>query len=292
MFNSFFKLIKNFIINQFNNKYKYYYNIMIKILSWNIVSLRAILKKNNIIENKKLVKNTFENFIKKYDFDILCLQEIKLCKDTINVLLEILPEYPYKYYNIPHTKKGYSGVAIISKIKPESFSIKFDDILGRYLKVKFKKFYLINLYATNAGPNLERLNDKHEFNKKFYLKMQKLKDKKETIIVGDFNAIHTEIDSYDFKKHYNKLAGVTDIEITDFNKLINNGFVNIFRELYPKKKQYSYFTYRWPSRTSNKGLLIDFALTTKKIFKKVKNIKYLDDIYGSDHLPLLLELNI
>ena len=86
---------------------------MIKILSWNIVSLRAILKKNNIIDNKKLVKNTFENFIKKYDFDILCLQEIKLCQDTINILLELLPEYPYKYYNIPHSKKGYSGVAII-----------------------------------------------------------------------------------------------------------------------------------------------------------------------------------
>ena len=181
---------------------------------------------------------------------------------------------------------------IISKIKPESSSVTFDDDLGRYLKVKFKKFYLINLYATNAGANLERLNDKHEFNKKFYLKMQQLKDKKETIIVGDFNAIHTEIDSYDFKKHYNKLAGVTDIEIQDFNKLINNGFVNVFRELYPKKKQYSYFTYRWPSRTSNRGLLIDFALTTKNIFKKVKNIKYLDDVYGSDHLPLLLELNI
>jgi len=264
---------------------------MIKILSWNIVSLRAILKKNNIIENKKLVKNTFENFIKKYDFDILCLQEIKLCQDTINILLELLPEYPYKYYNIPHSKKGYSGVAIISRLKPEKYSINFDDTLGRYLKVKFKKFYLINLYATNAGPNLERLKDKHEFNKKFYTKMQKLKAKKELLIVGDFNAIHKEIDSYDFKKHHNKLAGVTDIEIKDFNKLIDNGFINIFRELYPSKKQYSYFTYRWPSRLYNKGLLIDFGLVTKKLFKKVKSFKYLDNIYGSDHLPFVIELN-
>ena len=265
---------------------------MIKILSWNIVSLRAILKKNNIIENKKLIKNTFENFIKKYDFDILCLQEINLCKDTINILLEILPEYPYKYYNIPHTKRGYSGVGVISRLKPEKYSINFDDTLGRYLKIKFKKFYLINLYATNAGPNLERLTEKHDFNKKFYNKMQKLKDKKEVLIVGDFNAIHKEIDSYDFKKHYNKLAGVTDIEIKDFNKLIDNGFINIYRELYPSKKQYSYFTYRWPSRSYNKGLLIDFGLITKKLFKKVKSFKYLDNIYGSDHLPFVIELNL
>lgn len=264
---------------------------MIKILSWNIVSLRALLKKNNIIDNKKLIKNTFENFINKYKFDIICLQEIKLCKNTINILLEILPDYQYKYYNIPHTKKGYSGVAIISKIKPESYSINFDDSLGRYLKIKFKKFYLINLYATNAGPNLERLNEKHIFNKKFYLKMQKLKVKKEILIVGDFNAIYTEIDSYDYKKHHNKLAGVTDIEINDLNKLINNGFINIFRNKYPNKKQYSYFTYRWPSRSYNKGLLIDFALGTNKISKKIKNIKYLDNIYGSDHLPLYIELN-
>jgi len=262
-----------------------------KILSWNIVSLRAILKKNNIIDNKKLVKNTFENFIKKYNFDIICLQEIKLCDSTINILLEFLQEeYPYKYYNIPHTKKGYSGVAILSKIKPISYSTNFDDTLGRYLKVKYKKFYLINLYATNAGPNLERLKEKHEFNKKFYTKMQQLKSKKEMIIIGDFNAIHVEHDSYDFKKHYNKLAGVTDIEILDFNKLINNGFINVFRKKFPQKKQYSYFTYRWPSRQYNKGLLIDFALITPKLYKSVKKIEFLDNIYGSDHLPLLLEL--
>jgi exodeoxyribonuclease III len=264
---------------------------MIKILSWNIVSLRAMLKKNNIIDNKESIKNTFENFIKKNKFDIICLQEIKLCDNTINILLDLLSEeYPYKYYNIPHTKKGYSGVAILSKSKALSHSTNFDDTLGRYLKTKFKNFYLINLYATNAGPNLERLKEKHEFNKKFYTKMQKLKSKKEVLIVGDFNAIHVEHDSYDFKKHYNKLAGVTDIEIKDLNKLLDNGFINVFREKYPETKQYSYFTYRWPSRKSNKGLLIDFALATNKLSKKVKKIKYLDKIYGSDHLPLYLEL--
>jgi exodeoxyribonuclease-3 len=264
---------------------------MIKILSWNIVSFRAILKKNNIINNKELVKNTFENFLIKYNFDIICLQEIKLCDNTIDILFNFLQElYPYKYYNIPHTKKGYSGVAIFSKIKPISHSNNFDDTLGRYLKVKYDKFYLINIYATNAGPNLERLKEKHNFNQKLFNKLQKLKQKKEVLIIGDFNAIHLQKDTYDYQKHYNKLAGVTDIEIKDFNKLINNGFINVFREHFPNTKQYSYFTYRWPSRINNKGLLIDFALTTPKLFKKIKTIKYLDNIYGSDHLPLYLEL--
>lgn len=266
---------------------------MIRILSWNIVSLRAILKKNNIIDNKKLIKNTFENFLIKGNFDIICLQEIKLCDKTINIFLELLKEqYPYKYYNIPKIKKGYSGVAILSKIKPLKYSIKFDDEFGRYLKLKFSKFYLINLYATNAGSNLERLKNKHDFNIKLINKIKILKDKKNTIIIGDFNSIDKQIDSYDFKKHNNKLAGVTDIEINDFHKILSLGFKNIFRELYPNKKQYSYFTYRWPSRLYNKGLLIDFILLTKNLVKKVNKVKYLSNIYGSDHLPLLLELKL
>lgn len=242
-----------------------------------------MLKKDNIINNENKENNTFVNFIKKYKFDIICLQEIKLCKDTINVLYEILPEYEYKYYSIPKTKKGYSGVAILSKIKPESYSVNFDDDLGRYLEVEFKNFYLVNIYATNAGPKLERLSNKHEFSNKLYNKVQKLKAKKEVIIVGDFNAVQDKIDSYNFDAHFNKLAGVTEVEIKDFNRLLKNGFNNVFRELNPKRKQYSYFTYRWPSREQNRGLLIDYALTTKKISKKVKLIKYLDNIYGSDH---------
>jgi exodeoxyribonuclease-3 len=104
------------------------------------------------------------------------------------------------------------------------------------------------------------------------------------------NLIKNFIDSYDFEKHYNKLAGVTNIEIKDFNKLINNGFINVFRTKYPNKHQYSYFTYRWPSRKYNKGLLIDFVLTTPHIYTKIKTIKYLDNIFGSDHLPIQIEL--
>jgi exodeoxyribonuclease III len=267
---------------------------MITILNWNIVSLRAVLSKKNIINNNEKDNNTFENFVKKYNFDIICLQEIKLCKDTIHILDNILLDYPYKYYNIPHTKKGYSGVAIFSKIKPISYSTKFNEEFGRYIKVKFKTFNLINIYATNAGSKLEKLDKKDYFNSLLFSKLQRMLNKnKEIIIVGDFNAIQAEKDTYDFAKHYNKLAGVTQQEISFFNKLLTElKLYNIFREKYPNKKQYSYFTYRWKSRENNKGLLIDFGLVTKKILKKVIDIEYLNNIYGSDHIPFILKLDL
>jgi exodeoxyribonuclease-3 len=267
-----------------------------KILNWNIVSLRSILKKENIIDNKNNKNNTFINFIKKYKFDILCLQEIKLCKKTINLLYDTFKkEYPYIYYNIPEQKNGYSGVAIISKIKPENVKHdKFDDILGRYIEIKFKKFYLINIYATNAGPHLVRLDQKEEFNNKLYKHIKKINNNNEIILIGDFNAIESSNDTYDFSKHHNKIAGVSDLEILFFNKLLNEIFINIFRNFKNNisKIQYSYFTYRWKeSRIHNKGLLIDHALMTKGLQKYIKNIKFLNNIYGSDHIPLELEID-
>lgn len=272
-----------------------------KIFNWNIVSFRSLIKKNNIIDNIKSNTashpNTFHNYIINNNYDILCLQEIKLNETDLHIMDEYFPEYPYKYVNIPHTKKGYSGVAILSKYE----AISFDDHLlhnngkeseGRYIQIEFDKFYLINIYFPNAGEGLKRLHYKNDFNKYLYNKLKKLKDKKEVIIVGDFNAIQYEFDTYNFEKHFNKLAGVTEDEMKFLNKLVDNGFYNSFRELYGNKKQYSYFSYRWPGRIHNKGLLIDFVLATSNILKKIKKIKYLDNIYGSDHLPIKIELNI
>lgn len=268
-----------------------------KILNWNIVSFRSIIKKNNIIDNKKYKNNTFYNYIIDNNFDIICLQEIKLNEKDLHILDEHLPEYPYKYVNIPHTKKGYSGVAILSKNE----ALTYDDHLlhndgkeaeGRYIQIEFDKFYLINIYFPNAGEDLKRLHYKNDFNKHLYTKLKKLKEKKEIIIVGDFNAIQYEFDTYNFEKHFNKLAGVTEDEIKFLNKLINKGFKNAFREIYGNIKQYSYFSYRWPGRLHNKGLLIDFILATDKILNKVKSVKYLDNIYGSDHLPMVIKIDL
>jgi exodeoxyribonuclease-3 len=269
-----------------------------KILSWNIVSFRSLIKKDNIIENKKNSNNTFGNFLLKYNFDIVCLQEIKLNEDNADIFLDYMSEYEYTYLNIPHIKKGYSGVGIMSKIKPIKVSDKLlnsdseNESEGRYMKVEYKDFYLINVYFPNAGEKLKRLKYKDNFNQIFLKKINKMKVKKEVIIIGDFNAIQSPIDIYNFNLNHNKLSGVTDLEINFLNELINSGFKNMFRELYKNKIQYSYFSYRWPGRSKNKGLLIDHVLTTNKISKKIKSIKYLDNIYGSDHLCLVVDLDI
>jgi exodeoxyribonuclease-3 len=270
-----------------------------KILCWNIVSLKALIKKTNIIDNTLNKNNTLENFIDKNKYDIICFQEIKLNELDLNndILNDYFEEYGYQYVSIPHQKKGYSGVCILSKIKPLGYSNSLivngeSEKEGRFIMVEYDKFYLINVYFPNAGDHLKRLNYKDDFNNAFYNKVKKLKEQKEVIIVGDFNAIQYEFDTYNFDKHYNKLAGVTDLEMDFLNKLVDKGFLNIFRELYPNKIQYSYFSYRFPSRVHNKGLLIDYILSTSKISKKIKNIKYLDNIYGSDHLPFQFTLNI
>lgn len=268
-----------------------------KILNWNIVSFRNIIKKDNIIDNEKTKENDFHNFVIKYKFDILCLQEIKLNEDCLHILDDYFPEFPYKYVNIPNDKKGYSGVAIISKYEPINM---IDEILhngkneseGRFLALEFDKFYLINIYAPNAGEKLKRIDYKHDFNNSLYKLLNKLKKKKEIIILGDFNAVEGDIGSSNFDKQYNKLAGVTKLEIDFLNKLINKEYNNVFRKLYEDKIQYSYFSYRTKGRPYNNGMLIDHVLATNKILKKIKKIEYMNNIFGSDHLPIKIELDI
>ena len=170
-----------------------------KIFNWNIVSFRSLIKKNNIIDNIKSNTvshpNNFHNYIINNNYDILCLQEIKLNEKDLHIMDEYFPEYPYKYVNIPHTKKGYSGVAILSKYE----AISFDDHLlhnngkeseGRYIQIEFDKFYLINIYFPNAGEDLKRLHYKNDFNKYLFNKLKKLKDKKEIIMLYNMNLTH------------------------------------------------------------------------------------------------------
>ena len=268
-----------------------------KILNLNCAGFRALIKKDNIIDNKKSKNNTFHNFIIKNEFDILCLQEIKLNDDNIHILDDYFEEYDYKYINIPHVKKGYSGVAILSKYKPIKMINKLmhngeDEAEGRLIILEFELFYLANLYAPNAGEKLKRLDYKNEFNNSLYKLLNRLKKKKEVIIVGDFNAVEGPIGDKKFDIHYNKLSGVTNDEITFLNKLIDNGYNNVFRRFYKDKIQYSYFTYRYPARKNNIGLLIDHVLATDKILKKINKIEYMNYIYGSDHLALEIELDI
>jgi len=268
-----------------------------RILNWNIVSFRSIIKKDNIIDNKKNKNNTFYNFINKKDIDIICLQELKLNDENLDLLDEYFINYNFKYVNIPNKKKGYSGVAIISRYQPIRMINRLivngnNDEEGRLLILEFNNFYLINVYFPNAGEQLKRLNYKNDFNKAIYKTLNRLKQKKEILLLGDFNAIQSPIDDFKYDLHYNKLAGVTQDEIDFLNKLINMGYNNVFRKFHKDKIQYSYFTYRYPARTRNHGMLLDYVLVTNKLLNKITKIKYLDNIFGSDHIPIQIDLDI
>ena len=139
---------------------------------------------------------------------------------------------------------------------------------------------------------MKRLDYKNNFNKSIYKVLNRLKQKKEIILLGDFNAIQSPIDDFKYDLHYNKLAGVTQDEIDFLNKLINMGYNNVFRKLHKDKIQYSYFTYRYPARARNHGMLLDYVLVTNKLLHKITKIKYLDNIFGSDHIPIQIDLDL
>lgn len=262
-----------------------------KILCYNVNGYRALSKKNNIINNQKINSNTFKNFITKENYDVICLQELKLNEDNIQLVFDDFPEYSHYCYNIPEQKKGYSGVAILSKKTPINQCVAHETEEGRFSQMEFSTFYLINVYIPNAGAKLEKLDKKHKFMKSFFTLCQKLDKKKPIIIVGDWNAIQEQRDAWNYKDVLNKLAGVTTQEINDLNHLLKLGFTNAFKKLHPNKIQYSYFTYRWKSREFNKGLLIDHVIVSDRFFKKIKNVKYLDNIYGSDHLAVQIDVS-
>jgi len=271
---------------------------MVKILTHNINGIRAILKKDNIIDNISKKNNTYLNYIKKENPDIICWNELKICKDKYSKEIgdKFLEEYPYKCINLSCEKKGYAGISLFSKIKPISSCIKLDDVsTGRYGMMEFDKFIIVCVYVINSGEKLKNIKAREEWNNIFLKKIKELqkKYKKEIIITGDFNAINRKIDTYNYKQQHNKISGVTDIEMNDFQKLLKETkLVDSWLELYKNKIQYSYFTYKFKSREHNRGMRIDYFLLSKKILKKIKNIDIQDNIYGSDHLVLMLELNI
>lgn len=246
----------------------------IKMLTFNVAGLRAMLK-------KKVYKNIgFLEFIDSYD--IVCLQETKINE-------EMQFEGWFAYHNISTVKRGYSSVCILSKKEALSVDKDLDDgNEGRFVCCEFDNFYIISLYAPNAGTKLKRLEFKHDFSLKLYKKLHELLETgKEVIISGDFNSIQFKFDTYNFKAHYNKMAGCSEVEMKDFNELVDNvHFFNPFRIKHPKKLQFSYFSYTFASFENYKGLMIDYFICSKNISDNVKSVRYLEHITGSDHKPV------
>ncbi|MGB5429213.1 exodeoxyribonuclease III [Eudoraea sp.] len=253
-----------------------------KIISWNVNGIRAIVKKE------------FFETVNNLDPDILCIQETKA--QDIEVEKALLPFKDHHLYCNSAEKKGYSGTAILSKVNPITVSLDMakseHDSEGRIICAEYADFYLINVYVPNSGQQLDRLSYRSQWDADF-LKYLKEKEKiKPVIVCGDFNVAHQPIDLKNDKSNYNKTAGYTQIEIDGMDNVINSGFVDSFRHFNPDEIAYTYWSYRFKARERNTGWRIDYFLISNSIMPKVKSSKILPEFFGSDHCPILLNIKL
>ncbi len=250
---------------------------MKKLLSWNVAGYRACLKKG------------FKEFFEESKADIFALQEVKATKEQI----DYIPKGYYCYRNIAD-KKGYSGVLIYTKEEPINVSygmgIDEHDHEGRMITLEYNDFYFITVYVPNSQKELLRLDYRMKWEDDFLEYVSKLKEKKMVIICGDFNVAHQEIDIKNAKSNIRN-AGFTIEERDKFTKLLESGFVDTFRYLYPDKIQYSWWSYLFHARENNAGWRLDYFLVDKKHLNSVEDSIILSDILGSDHCPIELLIN-
>lgn len=253
-----------------------------KLLSFNVNSIRAYL-------TKELTTQWLD-----YSPDIVAIEETKLSDPSIDNFPLKLNNYS-TFLTISKIKKGYSGTAVLTKIKPINVFYgldenKYDDE-GRVITLEFDKFYFLCIYVPNSGEELKRLKFRMQFESDLRKFVSNLMKKKEVIITGDLNVAHNEIDLKNpDSNHFS--AGFTDEERGEFTKLLSLGFIDTFRELHPEEKKYSYWSYRMNARKTNAGWRIDYFLVTKDLFKFVKKSEILNDVYGSDHCPVLLDIDL
>ena len=247
-----------------------------KIISWNVAGLRACLNKG------------FDQFFDKEKADIYCLQETK-------VLEEQNPFHPYGYheYLYPAEKKGYSGTMIYSKEKP--ISVKYGigeeeyDNEGRIITAEYNDFYLVNCYVPNSKRELERLDSRMHFEELMKNYLKDLSSKKNVIYCGDLNVAHEEIDIKNPKAN-RRSAGFTDEERNKMTELLDSGFIDTFRYFYPEEIKYSWWSYLGHAREKGIGWRLDYFIVNKEMIKNIKDSTILDDVEGSDHCPIKLEI--
>jgi len=248
-----------------------------KLISWNVNGLRAAVQKGfmDIFTNEKP--------------DILCLQETKLQEGQIAL---DTPGYE-QYWNYA-VKKGYSGTAVFTKIKPlgASYGIGKEkhDQEGRVITLEFSDFYLITVYTPNSQDELARLSYRMEWEEEYLAYIQKLDKKKPVIFCGDLNVAHEEIDLKNPKtNHFN--AGFTDEERGKMTTLLQSGFVDTFRYFYPDRTGiYSWWSYRANARKNNAGWRIDYFIVSERLKEKLVAADIKTEILGSDHCPVTLEI--
>lgn len=247
-----------------------------KLISWNVNGLRACVTKG------------FMDFFKQENADIFCLQETKLQPHQIELELE-----GYEIYWHSAEKKGYSGTAVFTKIKPLSVQTdfgldKFNDE-GRVLTLEFEKFYLVNAYVPNSKEGLARLDYRMEWEETLLNHFQNLNAKKPVVYCGDLNVAHQEMDLKNPSSN-RKNPGFSDEERAKMTLLLENGFVDTYRYLYPDKVEYSWWSYRFNARANNAGWRIDYFVVSKELQDKIQDAVIYGDVLGSDHCPVGLDI--
>ena len=242
------------------------------IMSWNVNGLRAITGKN------------FYDFINEFNPDILCLQETKIQAGQIDLNLS-----EYEQYFCYADKKGYSGTAILSKVKPlnVSYGIGIDehDHEGRVITAEYENFYLVCAYIPNSQTELKRLDYRRVFNSAIEEYLVNLDKTKPVLFCGDLNVAHKEIDIKNPKTNLRN-AGFTIEERDDFTRLLSRGFTDSFRALYPDEVKYSWWSYKFKAREKNTGWRIDYFVVSNRFMSEIKDAYILNEVMGSDHCPV------
>lgn len=251
-------------------------------LSFNVNSIKAYLQKDLLSQWLPLSP------------DFISIEELKLSEKEHKDFPFVIEGYT-PYWTVSKVKKGYSGTAILTKREPLSVHYglidgKYDEE-GRATTLEFENFYYVTLYVPNSGEELKRLDFRMQFEKDLRDYLTFLKSKKPVIVTGDLNVAHNEIDLKNPSTNHHS-AGFTDEERREFSKLLDLGFVDTFRKLHPEEKKYSYWSYFRNARKTNAGWRLDYMLVTEDIFPLVKRSEILNDVFGSDHCPVLLDIDL
>ena len=252
---------------------------MLKLISWNVNGLRACCDKG------------FREEFARLDADFFCLQETKMQAGQLDLQFE-----GYQSFWNYAEKKGYSGTAIFTRHQPLSVAygigVEEHDHEGRVITLEMEQFYLITAYVPNSQDGLKRLDYRMTWEDDFLAYLKKLEEKKPVVVCGDLNVAHQEIDLKNPKSN-RKNAGFTDEERAKFTQWLNAGFTDTFRYFYPDQKDiYSWWSYRFKAREKNAGWRIDYFVTSASLNNKLVDAKIHTDVYGSDHCPVELILDL
>jgi exodeoxyribonuclease III len=251
----------------------------VKIVSWNVNGIRALLQRNLLAP-----------FVATYDPDIICLQETKAQLEQVRL---DLPSHPHHYWN-GGTRKGYAGTAVLSKTAPlsvrQNIGVTCHDGEGRVIAAEFQDFFVVSVYVPNAKRDLSRLADRQDWDACFLAYLQSLEQQKPVVCCGDFNVAHTAIDLARPKDNEGQ-HGFTPEERSGFQHLMDAGFIDTFRHLHPGVTQhYTWWRQFGGARARNIGWRIDYILLSAALLPRLRAATILPEVFGSDHCPVAVEL--